>query len=226
MSHIREIAVATPIYGGATADFCQMLVRVSVHFILHQTKVHVLQTDGYSFLPVARDSLVAKTLATPADAVLFVDADMAVDPDVVQRMLDSGHDYVSVCATKRGAPEQLAIDLDHSATEVDGCIEVPIAGVACTLVRRHVLERMIEAYPELRYSIPTVGERHALFLPFIDDGEYFGEDRAFSRRWARLGCPQHVLVDATVSHAKQVFNLRRHLNAARFVDGEHQGVAQ
>jgi hypothetical protein len=65
------------------------------------------------------------------------------------------------------------------------------------MIRRSVLEAMIEHYPELRYTHehrgndPLVGSpwRSALFNCMIDKvtGFYLSEDFSFCRRWTDMG---------------------------------------
>jgi hypothetical protein len=51
------------------------------------------------------------------------------------------------------------------------------------LIRRHVIEHMIEKHPEWEYKGDGDGEtEHALFDFMILDGQYIGEDYAFCLR--------------------------------------------
>ncbi len=78
----------------------------------------------------------------------------------------------------------------------DGFARVRRIGTGFLLVRRNVIERMCEAYPELRHIAPVFNgrepdkaARYALFDCMIDSetGEYLSEDYAFCRRWRDLG---------------------------------------
>jgi len=83
----------------------------------------------------------------------------------------------------------------------DGLIEVLDAGTGFMLIKRGVLEQMIEAYPETRYvrdmtSLKTDGSvdrttdtQYALFDGSIDEESkrYLSEDYTFCRRWQKIG---------------------------------------
>jgi len=79
---------------------------------------------------------------------------------------------------------------------VDGLIEVHDAGTGFMCIKRHVIEKMIDAYPESHYNKEPKhvimqgddGKRWALFDTMIDeDNRYLSEDYTFCRRWQRLG---------------------------------------
>jgi len=79
----------------------------------------------------------------------------------------------------------------------DGFMKSRYAGTGFMLIRRAVLETMIERYPELRYTHehrgndPLIGSpwRSALFNCMIDEksGYYLSEDFSFCRRWTDMG---------------------------------------
>jgi hypothetical protein len=77
------------------------------------------------------------------------------------------------------------------------------------LLKREVLERMSEVYPELwgqvdaGYRGMRIGER--VFQPFesyrTPENLYLGEDISFSRRWTDIGGEIWACVDEQVTHA-------------------------
>ena len=79
----------------------------------------------------------------------------------------------------------------------DGFVKSRYAGTGFLMIRRSVLEAMIDHYPELRYTHehaatdPLAGRqwRSALFNCMIDQatGFYLSEDFSFCRRWTDMG---------------------------------------
>ena len=91
---------------------------------------------------------------------------------------------------------------------VNGLLEVYDAGTGFMLMKRHVLEKMMEAYPDtMYYSDKDMTEdvekrkRYALFDTMIDsDKRYLSEDYTFCRRWQELDGKIHLDVNTHLSH--------------------------
>ncbi len=79
----------------------------------------------------------------------------------------------------------------------NGFAKVRFAGTGFLMIKRSVIERMVEKYPELKYSRENRAEdtlrnspwRVALFNCMIDPetGVYLSEDFSFCRRWTEMG---------------------------------------
>jgi len=90
----------------------------------------------------------------------------------------------------------------------NGLLEVYDAGTGFMLMKRHVLEKMMEAYPDtMYYSDKDMSEelskrkRFALFDTMIDDDKrYLSEDYTFCRRWQALGGKIYLDVNTNLSH--------------------------
>lgn len=90
----------------------------------------------------------------------------------------------------------------------DGLVEVWDAGTGFMLIKREVLEKMIEAYPETLYysdkdmTLPLEKrKRYALFDTMIDtDQRYLSEDYTFCRRWQDIGGKIHMSVGTVLNH--------------------------
>lgn len=90
----------------------------------------------------------------------------------------------------------------------DGLVEVWDAGTGFMLIKREVIEKMIEAYPETLYysdkdlTVPLEKrKRYALFDTMIDtDQRYLSEDYTFCRRWQEIGGKIHLSVATVLNH--------------------------
>jgi hypothetical protein len=90
----------------------------------------------------------------------------------------------------------------------DGLVEVWDAGTGFMLIKREVIEKMIEAYPETLYysdkdmTLPLEKrKRYALFDTMIDtDQRYLSEDYTFCRRWQEIGGKIHMSVNTVLNH--------------------------
>ena len=83
---------------------------------------------------------------------------------------------------------------DAARREADGFVTAEFAGTGFMLIKRGALEKMIGAYPHLKYEAahdraqPNRSEnQYAFFDGMIDpeSGHYLSEDYTFCRRWRR-----------------------------------------
>jgi hypothetical protein len=174
---------------------------------------------GYdSLVTRSRNTLVAKFLDTAtATHLLFIDADIAFEVERVVRMLRFDDDVVAgmyplkmihwdnaaIERAKSGEPPDSAplsyvgypCDGDEAESR-DGFVTGLYAGAGFMLIRRAVFLRLIEAFPETRYTaahtqpVPSDSRnQYALFDCMIEPvtGHYLSEDYAFCRRWRSIG---------------------------------------
>jgi hypothetical protein len=174
---------------------------------------------GYdSLITRSRNALVAKFLDTEtATHLLFIDADIAFEVEQVARMLRFDQDVVAgmyplkmihwdAAAIRRAQsgepPDSAPIGYvgvscqGEEAESRDGFVTGVYAGTGFMLIRRSVFHRMIEAYPETRYTaahtqpVPSASpNQYALFDCMIDPAtrHYLSEDYAFCQRWRSIG---------------------------------------
>lgn len=85
----------------------------------------------------------------------------------------------------------------------DGLVAIQDAGTGFMLIERHVIEKIIEAYPEIEY-ISECDQRtwYAVFDCIIDkeSKRYLSEDYTFCRRWQALGGKVWLDTDIILDH--------------------------
>lgn len=199
MSKFTGLVIATPAYGGqVTSPYLLCMVRTVVlccrEGISHQLHVNA----GDSLIPRARALLLAEFLKTDASHLLWIDADMSWEAEDVVRFLK--HDQDFVCGAYRQKRAQLKWnfclrpeDGDQAPyDEASGLIRIGGAGLGFALIKRHVVEQLVEAHPEQSFTQPLNdgGDLACwdLFGPVgVRDHEFFGEDMAFCAYWTALG---------------------------------------
>ena len=226
----KDIFIATPCYGGmATAvyvtsltQFCDYLGRNSVNYT-------VSMLTNESLVTRARNKLVADFLKTDCTHLFFIDADIEFNySDAVRAILHDkdvvvgsypvkSYDFDKAVNQKFSSKEQIleAItthvinfsfnsDEDRKSGKVkitEGLIEVLDAGTGFMCIKREVFERMIDAYPETKYTPEgTTDTVYALFDTMIYDDRYLSEDYAFCRRWQAIGGKIHLDPITTLNH--------------------------
>jgi hypothetical protein len=214
-----HLFVATPCYGGLVHQrYMQSAIDLLQTCPAHGVRVSIELLGYDSLITRSRNALVAKFLDTEsATHLLFVDADISFDAGHVLRMLRFDQDVVAgmyplkMILWDDAAIERVrAGELPDSAPlryvgvacegaegdSRDGFVTGVYAGTGFMLIRRGVFRRMIEAFPETRYTAAhtqpepsSSPNQYALFDCMIDPatGHYLSEDYAFCQRWRSIG---------------------------------------
>jgi hypothetical protein len=205
MDIIRKsnIFFATPCYGGQITDqYFLSMFRLTQELIKYNINFRITTLRNESLVPRARNILNAMFLeAKECTHLMFIDADIEFEPESIIRMLAMDKDLITGAYPKKTLPVDYAINLkfaDEERTQVKvdmGAVEVLDASTGFWLMKREVVDRMIEGYPELFYlndsSIdPKFNEYCYSFFDTIhdpDDNRYLSEDYTFCRRWQKIG---------------------------------------
>jgi hypothetical protein len=158
--------------------------------------VNVIEAAGGSNVGKARERVLWEAMRRKPTHLLFVDADMGWEPELVRRLLCSGHEFCAVPGAKKQKEARLCVNFlpaqeFHPHT---GFLKVRDIGFAFVLLQAGVIDKLCEAYPELAYNAGPNRE-WALFLEMIDKndtangplGERLSEDLSFCRRWRAIG---------------------------------------
>lgn len=222
MTHIQArpmVFIATPCFGGLVSQHYMQSILGLLQYAGGAGFDAALALLGQdSLITRSRNTLVTQFLNTPAAThLLFIDADIAFDASQVQDMLQFDEDFVA------GIYPLKVIDwsndaMTRAANSAESFLSAPLlyVGALCAgsklerrgrfataiycgggfmMVKRRVIERMIEAYPESRYTSAHAysnakGEaNYALFDCMIDKetNAYVSEDFAFCQKWRDIG---------------------------------------
>lgn len=189
---------------------------------------------GESLITRARNNCVAAFLENKQWTHLFwIDADIGFDPEAALRLLQADYDVAAgVYPLKReawpeqGVPKNMTqqdfinyyqeYTVNASANEQhqvlleiqqDGFIEMAEAPTGFMLIKRQVFEKMMQAYPELKYTPDSIGvEDKGLHFRFFDamihpvSQRYLSEDYGFCYLWQQIGGKIYVDAKSNLSH--------------------------
>lgn len=212
--------VATPCFGGmVTQTYFFSIIRLLQYASSNNFTLLLTLLGHDSLITRARSSLLSAFMDnTSATHLLFIDADIGFEPEQVGRMLHFDHEFTAALypiktfdwQRSRNNPgptqethEQTALNYvgttcKGSDAEVkDGFASAIYAGGGFQLIHRSVIQKMMNAYPETKFStvhaFPRSTSRsphlYALFDCMIDreEGIYLSEDYAFCQRWRAIG---------------------------------------
>lgn len=223
-----RLMVATPLYGGAEADYLRSVVGLGGAAARAGVSCAFAWLSNNAVIDRARNVLAAAFLQSDATHLVFIDGDIGFVPeellDLAARMqADDRFAVVGAPCPKRrinwelvsaavakglaaddpGALERFSgvfpLDLLEPAAGIalDQPVELTRAGTGLMVVRRDVIETLVERHPELAYAADALdrdsglaGDRlAALFMPMIDPetGHMLSDDYAFCYRVRAAG---------------------------------------
>ena len=213
-----SLYLATPCFGCAMAlPYLASVLALQGACMQRGVQVFVDFIGNESLVQRARNILAARFLKSGATHLLFIDADIAFDPETVFRLLDFNKDVVTAVYPKKmidwaaveaklaqGSAEpvpQMGLDFNiniagQSAQAVNGFVQVLDSATGFMLIQRGVLERMCARFrDELHCVNDIIGTSQstpdyvAVFDCMIDPDtrRYLSEDYAFCRRLQQMG---------------------------------------
>ena len=241
-----SIFVATPVHSDCSIHYTQSLLEFQRY--CYEKKIGVtFQLFKSSLVTQGRNLSVGAFMESKHTHLLFIDSDIDFEAKSIKAMVDKDKDVISVpypmktfnwdkmfANFKEGKiknPIELAMNgntypmrlpnEDNFQLE-NGCIEVSHSPTGCMLIKRSVIEKMIEKYPEMRISQPTIINGKPVEKPFLYnffdtmfnpvDHTYMGEDFAFCKRWKDIGGKCHAIIDQLITHVGE------HQYSGRFAD--------
>lgn len=229
----RNIVIAIPAYTGQICIGTHRSTLYDVIGLINEGhEVRVVDETGNADIYRCRAMIVAKFLAQKtATHLVMIDSDVCWEQGGLSRLVNAGVDFVAGAYPQRiGQGTKFHMRLfDRPQQQLDPAthlleVEAMPAGFVC--LSRVMLERMIAAYPETRFSFEQCpdGVAYDLFDGIWEPDETglrhkFGEDYSFCRRWRDIG--GKVWCDPNISMGHIGINLWK----GRFADS-FQPVAE
>lgn len=202
--------------------FVLSMLRVPAVLRAADMRVTIVIQSGGS-IQIARNRLVTSMLETDATHLMMIDDDLEFLAEDIVRFVQHDRDVVAGAYATReinwmevakalhfmrnprlytsSIAVHIAMPIERVTSPAGGLVRANAIAGGFTLVRRYVLERMIERLPELRFWNHADGKHHSmLFDNSIDKDGYRSEDYTFSRRWIELGGDLWIDESARFSH--------------------------
>ena len=219
MASKPKLWLSTPCYGGLVLqEFANSIAELYKLCAKADIQVIFDTMENESLIPRGRCVATGRFLSSPMAEgythFMFIDADVEFKPESVLRLLLSGHDVSVACYPKKyvnfeGAKKEIVEKGDRpldmasadlvvnvgssSRSIINGFVEILDGPTGFMMIKREVLEKMRDHYPELMcvndHANKDFDEYPALFDCMIDpvSKRYLSEDYAFCRRWQNMG---------------------------------------
>jgi len=251
-----KIMVCTPCHSDVSMHYCQAVLKFQQECLQRNMLVSFTLLKS-SLVTQGRNLSVAEFLnhKDKYTHLLFIDSDIDFNFSTIEKMLKAGKDVIA-CPypmkmmdwdkiwrrvnnkedaitsaedmSRAGFTYPIKVEDQHNIIADKGIIEVTHAPTGCMLIKRHVIEDMINNYPELEIYQPTYingkEEKKDNFYNLFDTWHdlktkrYFGEDFGFCQKWRDMGGKVHIYVMDTITHVGEF------LYRGRFFDDLYQGT--
>jgi hypothetical protein len=215
MINEKSFVIATPMYGGVChVQYVAGLLDTVNICVSEGYKVYFLAVGNDSLITRARNELVHKFLASEANYLIFVDADIGFKAKDILKLIDSRKDVICGLYPKKmidwNAVELAAanghknlknyaasyvINKLHDFEERENIIEIKHGGTGFMLIKRSVFESLAPFVKQYRTS--TIKNKHGetphlvkeFFATSItdEDNYHLSEDYWFCELWRKYG---------------------------------------
>lgn len=185
--------------GYMRTELATALIKAAVLLTKLEIQFGAFWVIGSSAVERARNSIIDEFLRREEFShLLMIDDDMDFEHTAILKILSNKHDVCYAAGVKKkpasDAPPDFAIypvGRENPICQDCGCIEMAAGGCCFMLVSKAAINKMLEAYPHLKYRAETDPDAYmpALFNPELDQESkvYRAEDVAFYQRWRAIG---------------------------------------
>lgn len=201
-----KVAIATPTISKPYPAYLDALERSVPVIEAAGYELKTVFETGNPYISGARATLLRKCLDWPADAVVFIDHDMAWRPEDLLRLIQTEGEVVAgLYRFKKDEEEYMgAWDCDpvnghRPFVRPDGNLTGHRIPAGFMKITKEGVERFMRAYPELVYG-PAYHPSVDIFNHGAIEGVWYGEDYAFSKRWLNAGGEIVVIPELQLDH--------------------------
>ena len=227
-----SILVCTPVHNECSIHYTQALLEFQVACMQRNILVSFLLLKS-SLVTQGRNLCVANFLNEKYSHLLFIDADIDFESKTIFKMLELDREVIAVPypmktlnwdrvhkfkedikdskeLSQTGFTYPIKVHDKENIKVKDDVMEVTHAPTGCMLIKRQVFDKMIEKYPELRISQPTImnGEakdKENLWNFFdtyhdLENKKYYGEDFGFCKKWTDIGGKCYCYIGDYITH--------------------------
>jgi len=215
-----KLMIGSPTYGyKCYTPFAEALIRLE-KMVAKEKDLEIEYKFIYqeSLITRARNTIVSYFLKSDCTHLMFIDSDIDFHPEDVIKMARTDKDVLvgayplKYLIPQEGKSDQACFDysvnlLQQTVSIEKNIMEILYGATGFMIIRRDVIEKMIEKYPELEYisdfnNSDYKSKCHALFDCIIDPEtkRYLSEDYTFCKRWRDMGGKIHLDVTINLTH--------------------------
>lgn len=200
----RKVMLATTSYGDPDASytFSIQASRKALHAAGFQTSYYLLV--GNCHVDDARNDIATKFLASDAQWLVFLDADVSWEPEDLVRLCGHYRDLVGGVYPHRSelGQHKMPVRMKHGALpDSEGLIEVEGLPTGFMKISRHCLETVAAGCESFEHEGET---RRLIFQRVLMHGTRWGGDLHFCNLWRATGGKLFADYEMVLGHASRV----------------------
>jgi len=226
-----RIFVATPVHSEVSIHYFKACLEFQKECFVRKIPV-MFQVMKSSLVTQGRQLCVSGFMESECTHLLFIDSDISFNFKMIERMLNYNKEICLVPYPIKGQDTNKVRDRILAGSKLDplllgnqytmsvedprnvkvdnGFIEVVRGPAGCMLIKREVIEKLIEKYPDYTINQHTLIDgklvKRKFMYNFFDtywnsnDKTYTGEDFWFCKLCRDIGVRIYALVDEYISH--------------------------
>ncbi len=164
----------------------------------------IVSEVGNPYISQARNVMLRKALDVKAEVIIFLDHDISFPGEALLRLIQTKGEVVAGTYRFKQDEEKYMGTVYSGlngtpALRDDGCIHAQWVPAGFLKVTEAAIDQFIGAYPHLCY-----GKRYSPYIDLFNhgahNGQWYGEDYAFSRNWNDCGGKIFIIPNLDISH--------------------------
>jgi GT2 family glycosyltransferase len=195
---VRKIVIATPCYGGVSADFANSLAASVNVFLSHGIHLFPMLLAHHSVIQMARNRLLAEAIKLDVDDIVWIDSDISWDPMDLMKLCLHEEDVVGATYRKK-MPESTHFTLmlikGNETPDWRGLVEVSRLGTGFLRMTKKTMKELFESSVE--YIDSKGASVRNVFEVGLLDGEFLSEDFFVCEKLKKLG--YKIMLDSKIN---------------------------
>lgn len=190
---LRRVLVATACYTWQVySTFYVNLVSAAKALLLqHGIDLIPMVVNGQALIQLARNEMLGVAYEG-FDDIVFVDADVAVTPEDLVRLLSHDVPFVGAAVAKKIEGEDYSIRSKSGSVNVEGDLwEVDGLATGLLRIRKDAIEKLCDSFGEY-VDDKGIVQPNVCAVIVQDDGRILSEDFVLCERWKQLGGKVYV----------------------------------
>jgi hypothetical protein len=208
---MTKLMIVTPAYDGKlNAQYCVALMQTAVTLKENHIPFEININTSGSLLVAERNKLTETFMRSDCTHMLCIDADLGWPPAALIAMILADKEFVAGVYPSRGDKVftfRPKLNENKSIVQIGNLLGMEYIPAGFMLIKRSVIEKMREKFPELYYEPIAEQMKFAKGFCFFDtevwNGEFWGEDYVFCRRAREAGVDIWVDPMIEFDHAGQ-----------------------